>query len=146
MALTADYPRVNYGSCIPHDTWFAAANQVFLQGSIILVKADGYAYVGTAYATASAGFVLGIAAYALDTTGIASGVESVIIDPGTWGDFSNSAAADAIAEDDRGKVCYVVDDDTVALTDGGGTRTAAGRIHSLADDGVSVVIQFEVLR
>jgi len=145
-ALTADYPRVNYGSCIPQDTWFAAANQVFLQGSLILIKADGLAYVGVPYSTASAGFVLGHAAYALDTTGIASSVASVVISPGTWGDFDNSAAADAIAEDDRGKVCYLVDDNTVALTDGGGTRTAAGRIHSLADDGSSVVIQFEVLR
>lgn len=146
MALTQDVSRVNYGSCIPHDTWFAATNQVFYQGSIILVKADGYAYVGTAYAAASLGFVVGIAAYALDTTGIASGVSSVIIDPGTFGDFTNSASADAIAEDDRGKTCYLVDDDTVALTDNTGARTAAGRIHSIADDGTSVVIQFEVLR
>jgi hypothetical protein len=146
MALSGNVSRINYGSCIPQDTWFAATNQVFCQGSIILVKADGYAYVGAAYATASAGFVLGVAAYELDTTGIASGVSSVVVDPGTWGDFSNSAAADAIAEDDRGKLCYLVDDDTVALTDDTGARTAAGRIHSLADDGASVVIQFEVLR
>lgn len=144
MALASDVSRVNYGSCLPQDTWLAAPTQVFFQGSIILVKADGLAYVGGAYAASSAGFVLGVASFPLDSTG--SSTSSVIVQPGTFGNFTNSASADAIAEDDRGKVCYLVDDDTVALTDNGGARTVAGRIHSLADDLTSVVVQFEVLR
>jgi hypothetical protein len=146
-ALTQDAGRVNYGSIIPPQTWMAAINQVFYQGSLVLVKADGFAYVGVAYATASAGFVVGVAAFALDTTADSTdGDSSVIVQPGIHGDFDNSAAADEIAEDDRGKVCYLVNDNTVALTDDTGARTAAGRIHNIADDGTSVVVQFEVIR
>lgn len=145
-ALAADKGRTNYGSDIPCGTWKAAATQVFYQGSTILVKADGYAYVGVAYAAASLGFVLGIAQYPLDTTGLASGAADVVFKPGTHGDFDNSAASDAIAEDDRGKTCYLQDDNTVALTDNSGARTACGKIYDLADDGASVVVQFEVIR
>lgn len=143
MALTQDTGRCNYGRKIPFTTWDAAANQVFYQGSIVVVKTDGFAYVGV---TGTGQKVPGVCMCPLDTTGIADGVRSVIVDPGTWGDFTNSASTDAIATDDRGKTCYVVDDDTVALTDGGSTRSAAGTIFDVADDGTSVVVQFEVIR
>lgn len=52
-----------------------------------------------------------------------------------WG---NSAAADAIANDDIGKSCYLVDDQTVALTDGTGTRSFAGKICGLVGSQVAV--------
>lgn len=143
-ALTADTGRVNYGSNIPCDSWMAATNQVFYQGSIVIEKADGYAYVGVAYSDAN-GRCLGTAMCGLDTTGIASGVSSVIVQPGTFGDFDNSSIA-AIAETDRGKKCYVENDGTVSLTTQSSTLTEAGMIHSIADDGTSVVVQFEVLR
>lgn len=145
-ALAANTERINYGSDIPCGTWKAAATQVFFEGSMILVKSDGYAYVGVAYAGSSSGFVLGYAVAALDTTGVASGALDVIFKPGTHGDFANSATSDLIAEDDRGKTCYLVDDGTVALTDNSGARTAAGKIYDLADDGSGVVVQFEVIR
>ena len=143
MALSADVGRVNYGSNIPLMTWKAAANQVFYNGAIVCKKTDGFAYVGDEYTGAQ---TLGVAAFALDTTGDTNGDHDVIVQPGTFGDFSNSASSDAIAEDDRGKQCYVVDDDTVALTDGGATRSAAGMVYDIADDGTSVVVQFEVIR
>lgn len=145
-ALAQNTSRVNYGSNIPPDTWEAANDQVFYQGAIVLVKSDGLAYVGVAYAAASNGFVLGVAMCELDTTIPANQGKSVIVEPGTWGDFDNSAAADEIAENDRGKLCYLVNDNTVALTDDTGARTLAGRVHSIADNGTSVVVQFEVLR
>ncbi len=40
--------------------------------------------------------------------------------------FKNSASTDAIANANRYGDCFVVDDQTVALTDGGGTRSRAG--------------------
>lgn len=49
--------------------------------------------------------------------------------------YTNSAAADAIAADDIGKACYLVDDQTVALTDGTGTRSRAGIIDGVDSDG-----------
>lgn len=56
-----------------------------------------------------------------------------------WG---NSAAGDAIAEDDVGKDCYLVDDQTVALTDGTGTRSKAGKVYQVDSDGVWVLTIF----
>ncbi len=144
-ALTQNAGRNNYGSNIPPDTWQAANSQVFYQGSMILIKADGLAYVGVAYATASGGKVVGCALFELDTTIAANQGKSVIAQPGTFGDFDNSGTA-AIAETDRGKRCYLENDNTLSLTDQGGTLTDAGMIHSIADDGTSVVVQFEVLR
>jgi hypothetical protein len=52
--------------------------------------------------------------------------------------YANSAAADAIAADDIGKACYIVDDETVALTDGTGTRSRAGIVAGVDSDGVWV--------
>ncbi len=49
--------------------------------------------------------------------------------------YSNSASADLIAADDIGKACYIVDDQTVALTDGTGTRSRAGIIDGVDADG-----------
>lgn len=52
--------------------------------------------------------------------------------------FGNSASADLIAEDDVGKACYIVDDQTVALTDGSATRSRAGIVDGVDSDGVWV--------
>jgi hypothetical protein len=54
--------------------------------------------------------------------------------------FANSAAADAIADADRGATCYIVDDQTVAKTDGTASRSAAGIVVDVDSDGVWVLI------
>lgn len=56
--------------------------------------------------------------------------------------WNNSAAADAIAADDVGKDCYIVDDETVALTDGSSARSKAGKIVQVDADGVWVATFF----
>lgn len=57
--------------------------------------------------------------------------------------YLNSAAADLIAADDIGKDCFIVDDQTVALTNGTGTRSRAGEVYGVdADGGVWVAITF----
>jgi hypothetical protein len=56
--------------------------------------------------------------------------------------YNNSAAADAIAADDIGKDCFIVDDNTVALTNGGATRSRAGEVYAVDADGVWVAINF----
>ena len=58
------------------------------------------------------------------------------IDREGWFKFAKSAGADEIARDDIGKDCYVVDDETVALTDGGATRSKAGKVRDVDSDGV----------
>jgi hypothetical protein len=52
----------------------------------------------------------------------------------------NSASTDAITAADVNNVAYLVDDQTVARTNGGGTRSAAGRIVEVGADGVWVAL------
>ena len=52
--------------------------------------------------------------------------------------FDNSSAADLIATADIGADCYVVDDQTVAKTNGGGQRSVAGKIFDVDAQGVWV--------
>ncbi|MBR0643994.1 hypothetical protein [Plastoroseomonas hellenica] len=52
--------------------------------------------------------------------------------------FANSTAADAIGAGDYGATVYIVDDQTVAKTDGGGTRSAAGVCRGVDAGGVWV--------
>lgn len=52
--------------------------------------------------------------------------------------FANSAAADAITRAEIGKPAYAVDDQTLAKTDGGATRSLAGIIRDVDALGVWV--------
>lgn len=57
--------------------------------------------------------------------------------------FANSAAADEIAAAQIGDACYIVDDQTVAKTDGTGTRSVAGIIADVDSAGVWVRMGFD---
>lgn len=70
-------------------------------------------------------------------TAVAAGDERVAVKPGVY-PWGNSASADLIEQDDVGKLCYVVDDQTVALTSASNTRSVAGRIVAVDDAGVWV--------
>lgn len=59
-----------------------------------------------------------------------------------WG---NSAAGDAIGIDSIGDLAYLVDDQTVAKTNGSSTRSPAGVIVDVDDAGVWVYSGFDVL-
>lgn len=52
--------------------------------------------------------------------------------------YANSSAGDAIAAADIGRLCYAVDDQTVAKTNGSNTRSIAGIIVGLDSQGVFV--------
>lgn len=60
--------------------------------------------------------------------------------PVTHGSFlwANSAAGDLIAQTEVGKACYIVNDQTVAKTDGGATRSIAGKVTRVEAAGVWV--------
>ncbi len=53
----------------------------------------------------------------------------------------NSAAADEVQAQHVGQPCYVVDDTTVALTSGGGTRPVAGIVRDV-DTSAGVLVDF----
>jgi len=59
--------------------------------------------------------------------------------------FANSAAGDAIAKAEIGDTCFIVDDQTVAKTDGAGTRSKAGIIADVDSNGVWVGVGIEIL-
>lgn len=54
--------------------------------------------------------------------------------------FANSAAGDLIGITEVGKDVYIVDDQTVAKTDGGGTRSRAGKVIKVDSQGVWVLV------
>lgn len=54
--------------------------------------------------------------------------------------WDNSAAADEVTAENIGSLCYIVDDQTVAATDGTSTRSPAGRVVDVhATHGVLVL-------
>ncbi|MDH7802245.1 MULTISPECIES: hypothetical protein [unclassified Rhizobium] len=92
-----------------------------LQGALVVAE-NGLAVPGK---TATGLTILGVSEETVKNTG-ADGTKKVPFRRGTFG-FANHAA-DALAAGDIGKTAYVVDDQTVAKTDGTGTRSAAGKI------------------
>lgn len=73
------------------------------------------------------------------TGGAGNGDETVDVEEGTYL-LLNSAGADAITVANIDQYCYVVDDETVALTSAGGTRPVAGIIRAVDSVGVWVEI------
>ncbi len=100
-------------------------------GAIVAMKSTGYATQG---ATATGLRAVGIAQATADNTGGAAGAEFVEVRRGCYL-VKNSAAADQITLADVGAACYLVDDQTVAKTDGTGTRSPAGIVRDVADSG-----------
>ncbi|SMF94345.1 hypothetical protein SAMN02949497_1655 [Methylomagnum ishizawai] len=102
----------------------------------LVVASAGYAAPGTA---ATGLIALGRAEETVDNSSGGNGDKNIRIRPGVFR-FGNSASADAIAQADAGADCYIVDDQTVAKTNGSGTRSRAGKIHSVDSLGVWVLI------
>lgn len=111
-----------------------AANARIFGGALVAINAAGYAVPGsTATGLASAG----VAQHRADNSGGAAGAIRVRLSK-TPHQLGNSEAADAITLADVGKDCFIVDDQTVAKTDGAGTRSRAGRVSDVDADGVWV--------
>lgn len=70
----------------------------------------------------------------------ADGAVNIDVLSGVFGPFANSAGGDAIAQASVGLDCYLVDDQTVALTSNTGARSKAGKIYKVTSDGVYVLM------
>jgi hypothetical protein len=124
--------------------YYPQAAVVAYHGGIAVLRA-GYVRPG---ATATGDVCVGV--FDFDAQGGIAGMTGISDNSGgSAGDLSanvrrtiarvkNSAAADAIAQANVGSPCFVVDDETVALTDGGGTRSVAGTIRRVDSAGVWV--------
>lgn len=111
-----------------------AANVRIWAGSLVAINPAGLAVPG---ATAANLKGAGVAERRADNTGGTAGAIRVRLrrDPHR---FANSAAADAITLADLGADCFIVDDQTVAKTNGTNTRSVAGKVFDVDADGVWV--------
>jgi hypothetical protein len=111
-----------------------AANVRCFAGTIACVDANGRFTPG---ATATTLRARGVFIAEANNTGGAAGAISAEAERGTFR-FDNSAAGDAIAAADIGTTCFIVDDQTVAKTNGSSTRSAAGIVIDVDAQGVWV--------
>jgi hypothetical protein len=114
----------------------AAAVKIFA-GSIVMRNAAGLLTKG---ATATGCFGVGRAESTVDNSAGAAGALSLTFRTGQFC-FAN-LAADLITQADVGKVCFIADDQTVAKTSGGGTRSPAGIVEGLEVSG-AVWVRFD---
>ncbi len=109
-----------------------AANAVIHAGALVVANATGFAAPGS---TALNLTYVGRAEAAVDNTGGADGAKTVKVRTGK-AFLLNNSAADPVTQASQHKVAYIVDDETVAATSGGNTRSAAGVVVSVGADGV----------
>lgn len=114
-----------------------AAGTVIYAGSIVLRAPDGYLHEGH---VASGMVGVGCAEERVNNGMGLAGDESLRYAIGTF-QYANSAAADLITFADIGALAFVVDDQTVAKTNGGGTRSPAGVIEEV--DAFGVWVRFD---
>lgn len=111
-----------------------ATNVKLYGGGLMMLNATGYVTKGAA---ATGQVCVGRAEETVDNAGGADGAKNIDVRSGVF-KWANSAAADLITIAEIGDTCYIVDDATVAKTDGTGTRSAAGKIVGVDSDGVWV--------
>ena len=110
-----------------------AASLTIYVGALLMRNAAGYVTKG---ATATGSVGIGRAEEGMVNSGSA-GDERVDFREGIF-HFKNSSAGDAITVAEIGDVCWIVDDETVAKTDGTGTRSPAGFVVDVDAQGVWV--------
>jgi hypothetical protein len=112
----------------------AKANAVLLAGTIAVASA-GFA----AGATTAVGLIaLGRVEETVDNTGGADGAKTVKVCRGIF-KFANHAG-DLVTQAGAFADCFLVDNQTVAATSGGSTRSRAGKVVAVESDGVYVAI------
>jgi hypothetical protein len=113
-----------------------AASTTIYAGSLVCVNAAGYAVPGSTATTLQA---VGRAEKTVDNSAGVAGAKNVDVVSGIF-KFGNSSSGDAIAIANRFDTVYIVDDQTVALTNGSSTRSVAGMVEDVESDGVWVDI------
>ncbi|MGD9863591.1 MAG: hypothetical protein AB7S99_10295 [Pseudodonghicola sp.] len=134
-ALSANRNTPQLASPAPAPRRFAvAASAMIFAGAMTMRNAAGYLVPGS---TATGLVGAGRAEHLADNTNGAAGdafldvAEAVFL-------YENSTAGDEITIADIGAVCFAVDDQTVAKTDGTATRSPAGTVVDIDDQGVWV--------
>jgi len=102
-------------------------------GALVARDAGGLATPG---ATGTTLLGIGRAESEADNSSGADGQATVAVRKGVFR-FDNDGA-DAVMRAHMGQDCYIVDDQTVASTDGIGTRSVAGKVFDVDSEGVWV--------
>lgn len=111
-----------------------AAGSKIYTGAIVCLNSSNLAVKG---ATATGLKAVGRAEALADNTNGGNGDIAVKVRRGVFR-FANSSSGDLIALADVGADCYIVDDQTVAKTNGSSTRSVAGKVRDVDADGVWV--------
>lgn len=112
-----------------------AANTLLFAGTIAAVNASGLLTKGAVATTLKC---VGVTTGKVDnSTGLASAIKGET-EVGVFGPFGNSTSTDQILLADVGADCFIVDDQTVAKTNGGATRSVAGKVWDVTTEGVWV--------
>lgn len=109
-----------------------AATTKIYTGTIVCLNAAGYAVPGSTATTLKA---RGVAQQQVDNSAGAAGDLTIETRRGLF-KFGNSASGDLITIADINADAYIVDDQTVAKTNGSSTRSVAGKICGVDSDGV----------
>ena len=111
-----------------------AAAALIYGGALTALNAAGFATKG-AVATTLKQF--GRAEETVDNTAGANAAKSIRVKTGIFL-WTNSAAGDLITTAEIGTDCFIVDDQTVTKTNGGATRSRAGKVVMVDAAGVYV--------
>ncbi|UFZ05465.1 hypothetical protein LQG66_03875 [Bradyrhizobium ontarionense] len=130
-ALTAD--RATPRREKPIHAYDVAASTKIWAGALV-VLASGYAKGGV---TATGLIAVGRCEKYVDNSSGANGDLQVTVQSGVFR-WNNSASTDLIARTEIGSDCYIVDDNTVAKTNGSSTRSVAGKVVDVDALGVWV--------
>jgi hypothetical protein len=135
MALSATTRSLSNRRPLTQRNFPVAAGVRIFEGALVVLDNTGYARPARASTT---DVFVGRAIFEVDNTGGAAGAvpEGVEVEWDMAIRANNSASSDAIAITDIGKDCFLVDDNTVALTNGSSTRVKGGKIWQVTADGV----------
>lgn len=111
-----------------------AADAVCYAGGIACANASGYATPGAVSTTLT---YLGRFEEHVDATDLSNGAVSIAVRRKKAFKWKNSNS-DPVTQASLGKVCYILDDETVAATSATNTRSVAGKVVGLESDGVWV--------
>jgi len=111
-----------------------AASTLIYAGALVALNSSGLATKGAAATTLKA---VGVAVERADNSAGAASAITVKVERGVWL-MANSTAGDAITLADVNASCYIVDDQTVAKTDGSSSRSVAGIVRDVDASGVWV--------
>ncbi|MBI1246155.1 MAG: hypothetical protein GC202_14230 [Alphaproteobacteria bacterium] len=112
------------------------AATVAYAGGIAVLDASGWAKPGVA---ATGLVAVGRFEEQADNSGGANGAINAKVRPGVFR-FANSTSTDEITQAEIGDDCYIVDDQTVAKTDGSSARSVAGKVINVDSLGVWVKV------